>query len=108
MSPARSLPAGHLRTSLAALFALAPVLSLGPGASRADEAPAAPVFNKAEAAEISAPLRQDPALLRSFGTCPADTFARERPFWRWAFAPRRPTERRCAREPASCYALCTW
>lgn len=108
MSPARSLPAGHLRTSLAALFALAPVLSLGPGASRADEAPAAPVFNKAEAAEISAPLRQDPALLRSFGTCPADTFARERPFWRWAFAPRRPTERRCAREPASCYVLCTW
>lgn len=102
MIPARRL-AGCLLSCGAAAFAL---LS-GPAAPRADEAPAAAPFNAAEAAAIAGPLRQDPALLRSFGTCPADTFARERPVWRWAFAPRRPTERRCAREPAACYALCT-
>lgn len=109
---ARSLDgylAGYLAGCLAGCFlacAAAFALLAGPGAPRADEAPAAP-FSAAAAAAIAGPLRQEPALLRSFGTCPADTFARERPFWRWAFAPRRPTERRCARQPASCRALCT-
>ncbi|MGT2478345.1 hypothetical protein ACU4GR_04260 [Methylobacterium oryzae CBMB20] len=79
MTSARRL-AGYLAGCFLACGAAASALLPGPGAPRAEEAPAAAPFNAAEAAAIARLLRQDPALLRSFGTCPADTFARERPF----------------------------
>ena len=64
------------------------------------------LFNKVEAAQISERLHAEPRMLRSFEACPADAFARERPFWRGLAEPRRPTERTCALHPAECYSQC--
>ena len=81
---------------------------LGPGLGSAadetgeDEA----LFNKTEAAQVSERLHREPKLLRSFSVCPADTFERERPFWRGFADPKRPTEKTCALHPADCYDLC--
>ena len=91
---------------------LAPlVVRHGPAAAQEiDDTPTREaLFNKAEAAEVSQRLRTEPRLARTFAACPADTFARERPFWRGLAAPQQPAERTCAQHPAACYDLCvTW
>lgn len=64
------------------------------------------LFNKVEAAQVSERLHAEPRMMRSFEACPADAFARERPFWRGPAEPRQPTTRTCALHPADCYGLC--
>ena len=64
------------------------------------------LFNKVEAAQVLERLHAEPRMMRSFEACPADVFARERPFWRGLAEPRQPTERTCALHPADCYGLC--
>jgi hypothetical protein len=104
-------PAARWPRILPALIATLLVMSgPGGGAAAAQEIDDTPtreaLFNKAEAAEVSQRLRAEPRLLRSFATCPADTFERERPFWRRLAAPKEPSERTCAQHPAACYDLC--
>ena len=64
------------------------------------------LFNKTEAAAVSQRMRVEPLVTRSFTARPADTYAREPPFWRGLAKPQAPTERTCALHPADCYDLC--
>ena len=111
MTPqSRGISLSWARVPAAILVRCLVALTLVPGAAPAQEIDDTPtreaLFNKPEARQVSQRLRTEPRLLRSFATCPADTFERERPVWRRLAKPQEPSERTCALHPAECYDLC--